>query len=211
MPMKSENADLPSVEELEVTVVPYDPDWVGRYEEEAARVRPIFGLRCAAVEHIGSTAVCGLLAKPIIDILIASIDESAPSPVELDALAAQGYVFLGEDGRRPGRWFWRKRGPLSFNLSVVPWASELWRDNLLLRDYLRAHPIEVQEYGAIKHRAVAGSPNSLLGYQDYKRAFVTALKVRAREWSERICGERTFTARCARTAESRRRRGRRTT
>jgi len=134
------------------------------------------------VEHIGSTAVPGLLAKPIVDILVASLDGAAPSPEELRSLAEQHYIFLGEDGRRLGRWFWRKRGHVSVNLSLVPWSSELWRDNLLIRDYLRSHPIEVQQYAGIKRQAVAASPNSLIGYQNYKREFMTGLRTRALEW-----------------------------
>src|ERR1051326_1652195 len=120
MTMNTEDAKLPSVEETEITLEPHNPDWRRLYEQEAARVRPIFGRRYAAVEHIGSTAVPGLVAKPIIDILIASVDGASPSPAELRALLAQGYVFLGEDGRRPGRWFWRKRAQRAFNLSLVP-------------------------------------------------------------------------------------------
>src|SRR5687768_15023057 len=137
------NAGLPSVEESEVAVVPHDPDWARLYIEEASRVESAFGGRCAAVEHVGSSAVPGLLSKPIVDILVASVEGAAPSTDELRELAAQSYVCLGEDGRRPVRWFWRKRGRASFNLSLVPWKSDLWRDNLHVRDYLRSHPFEV--------------------------------------------------------------------
>lgn len=174
--------NLPSVDESEVAVTPYDTEWARLYVQEAGRVESTFGRRCAAIEHIGSTAVPGLLAKPIIDILVASVDGVAPSPEELRSLAEQSYVFLGEDGRRPGRWFWRKRGRVCVNLSLVLWSSDLWRDNLLIRDYLRSHPIEVQQYAEIKRQAVAASPNSLLGYQNYKREFMTGLRTRALEW-----------------------------
>lgn len=178
-------ADLPSVEESGISVVPHDPGWARLYIEEAGRVEATFGARCAAVEHIGSTAVPGLLAKPIVDILVASVDGTAPSTDELEALAAQSYVFLGEDGRRPGRWFWRKRGRVFFNLSLVPRTSDLWRDNVLVRDYLRTHPLEMHQYAEIKRQAVVASPNSLLGYQNYKREFMGGLRARALEWGRR--------------------------
>src|SRR5262249_14169971 len=152
------NRSLPKVEETGITVVPYDPRWAVLYVSESDRIQSIFGRRCAAIEHIGSTAVPGLLAKPIIDILIGSIDGAGPSNHELQALTAEGYVFLGEDGRRRGRWFWRKRGPLAFNISLVPLSSDLWHDNLLIRDYLRSHPLESTRYGEIKSRAAAASP-----------------------------------------------------
>ncbi len=174
-----------SVEEPDVSVLPYNPEWPQRYVQEAAVVAATLGDRVAAIEHFGSTAVPGLAAKPIIDILVGSIDALPPTHRQLEALEERSYVFLGEDGRRPGRWFWRKRGPMDFNLSLVPFMSDLWQDNLLVRNYLRMHPEEVQQYATIKHQAVKGSRDSLLGYQEYKRAYMQQLKTRARRWRQR--------------------------
>ena len=60
--------------------------------------------------------------------------------------------------------------------------SELWQDGLLVRNYLRTHPEEAGQYAAIKHLAVQASPDSLLGYQEYKRAYMQELKTRAQRW-----------------------------
>jgi GrpB-like predicted nucleotidyltransferase (UPF0157 family) len=174
-----------SVEEPDVCVVPYNPEWPRWYIHEAGLVAAALGERVAAIEHFGSTAVPGLMAKPIIDILVGTADGLPPAYEQIEALVALGYVFLGEDGRRPGRWFLRKRGPINFNVSLVPRMSDLWQDNLLVRDYLRAHPEEVAQYGEIKHRAVQASLDSLLGYQEYKRAYMQELKTRARQWQQR--------------------------
>jgi len=179
------NPEPVPVEESAVAVVAHDREWSRVYAQEVGNVEAVFGGRCAAVEHVGSTAVPGLLAKPIVDILVASMDGAAPSPDELEALAVLSYVFLGEDGRRPGRWFWRKRLSVSFNLSLVPFASDLWQDNLAVRDYLRSHPLEVEQYASIKRLAVEASPDSLLGYQNYKREFMQGLRARATEWRRR--------------------------
>ena len=84
-----------------------------------------------------------------------------------------------------GRWFWRKRRPIDFNLSLVPFMSDLWQDGLLVRNYLRTHPEEVQQYAAIKHQAVQASPDSLLGYQEHKRAYMQQLNTRAKRWQQR--------------------------
>src|SRR5262249_19499289 len=108
----------PSVEERTVRVVRYDVSWPQLYALEAKTVAGAFGARAVELQHFGSTAVPGLDAKPIIDILAGSVD-SSPDQSLIDALCVEGYVFLGEDGRRPGRWFWRKRGTASFNLSLV--------------------------------------------------------------------------------------------
>ena len=132
----------------------------------------MLGKCIAAIEHFGSTAVPGSIAKPIIDILVATIDGLPPTEAQIEALGTEGYVYLGEDGRRPGRWFWRKRGPMDFNLSLVPFESDLWRDNLIVRNYLRMHPEDVQQYAMTKREAVRASPNSLLGYQEHKRSYM---------------------------------------
>jgi GrpB-like predicted nucleotidyltransferase (UPF0157 family) len=180
----SRERQLPVVEETAVVLVPHDPHWTLLYLQEAPVVMSAFRERRATIEHFGSTAVPGLVAKPIIDILVGSIDGLHPSAREIEALETQNYVFLGEDGRRPGRWFWRKRGQLAFNLSLVPLMSDLWEDNLAVRDYLRAHPKQVQQYAEVKLHAVRLSPNSLLGYQNHKRAFMQELRKRAREWAD---------------------------
>jgi GrpB-like predicted nucleotidyltransferase (UPF0157 family) len=124
-----------SPEEQEVQVVSYDARWPGDYARESPLVARSFR-DLVAIEHIGSTAVPGLRAKPIVDILVGDHDESPPSTTVLAALEALGYEFHGEDRRRPGRWFWRKRGATSFNVSRVPFGSDLWNDNLVFRDYL---------------------------------------------------------------------------
>jgi GrpB-like predicted nucleotidyltransferase (UPF0157 family) len=180
--VQTNESQLPSVEENDVRVVAHDPEWAEHYVEEARLVKFALGERCAEIEHVGSTSVPGLFAKPIIDILVASSDGLAPSSRELRALADEGYTFLGEDGRRPGRWFWRKRGVVAFNLSLVPTASELWCDNIRFRNYLRMHPHEADSYSQIKLEGAASSPNSLLGYQNYKRTFIELLKQRALAW-----------------------------
>lgn len=94
------------------------------------------------------------------------------------------FVLYTEDGRRPGRFFFRKRGLNNFNVSFVPFDGDLWRDSVVLRDYLRTHPDEVGRYAAIKKAAAQTqtSPNSLLGYQNHKRPFVEEMKERARVW-----------------------------
>jgi GrpB-like predicted nucleotidyltransferase (UPF0157 family) len=171
-----------AVEEDNVTIVASDTAWPRLYLREATNIAEVFNSRIAEIEHFGSTAIPGLDAKPIIDILVGSDDGLPPSDRELNALAARNYVFLGEDGRRLGRWFWRKRRQIAFNLSLVPRNSVLWEQNLLLRDYLRAHPPEVKAYGRMKREAASAWPHSLLGYQNYKRSFMQELNARARAW-----------------------------
>ncbi|BFT72684.1 GrpB family protein [Paenibacillus sp. P36] len=170
------------VEENEVSVVPFDPNWFVLYTEEARSLRNAINDIVHSIEHFGSTSVEGLDAKPIVDILVGIQSDVSLTEAHIEALAELDYEFLGEDGRRAGRFFFRKRGLNNFNVSFVPVDGDLWRDNVVLRDYLRAHPDEVRRYAAIKKAAAQTSPNSLLGYQNYKRYFIEEMKERARAW-----------------------------
>lgn len=138
------------------------------------------GQSAQAAEHIGSTAVPGLWAKPTVDILVGSNRSGPPTLPELTAMAALGYAYLGSDGRRPGRFFFRRRGESSFNVSVVPAGGSLWIENLMFRDYLRLSPGAVERYSAAKREAAAAHPKSLLAYQDAKRPVIDQLKREAR-------------------------------
>ena len=173
------------VEENDVSVVPYNRDWPQQFTRESHHLRVILDDISTAIEHFGSTSVPDLWSKPIVDILVGTTNGSYLNPSHVHQLADLDYIFLGEDGRRPGRWFFRKRGEQSFNLSIVPFDSDLWRDNLLLRDYLRQHPDEKKKYGEVKLEGLSASGGSLIRYQNTKRAFVGEMVRRAREWGER--------------------------
>ena len=175
------NNNLPKVEENNIVVMPYDPQWPNLFEKEAIVVKEALD-EDVAIEHFGSTAVPGLAAKPIIDILVGSKKAAAPSETQLKRLSALAYEYRGEDGRRPGRYFFRKRAPGSFNLSIVPFEGDLWRENLMVREYLRSHAEEVSKYAAIKLQGMEISPEPLLGYQDHKRVYMEEMKQRARQY-----------------------------
>jgi len=156
-----------------ISLVPSDSAWPDLAAEESARLRA--ALVDADIEHIGSTAVPGLDGKAIIDLLI-GVRELAPS------LRIPDYEAFGEAGV-PGRLYFRKRGPVSFNAQVVERGGPLWRDALLLRDYLRAHPEERGRYAAGKREAIASGATTLLRYSDAKAALVEGLLERARRWA----------------------------
>lgn len=174
-----------------VEVMAYDARWVKLYQSEAAAIRAVLGEYALGLEHIGSTAVPGLMAKPIVDILIGAHKGSEPR-IAMIGLGRLGYEYLGEDGRRPGRYFWRKRGTDAFNVSVVPYRGAMWESNLAVRDFLRTHPGWVERYGQIKLRAADASETSMLGYQNHKREFVDELRHAALAW---VSDDRSRTSR----------------
>ncbi|MFT4295609.1 MAG: GrpB family protein [Micropruina sp.] len=160
-----------------VTVGEYDPAWPDRFAVERQRIVGAFAN--AKVEHIGSTAVPGLDAKPVIDILV-GLTSHVPDRVTTAALSDLGYEPLGEAGV-PGRLYFRHRSPSqSFNVHVVAHGGRLWCDNLALRDYLRRHPLEAAEYARVKRHAAEEAAVSLIRYSELKARTVESLLGRAR-------------------------------
>jgi GrpB-like predicted nucleotidyltransferase (UPF0157 family) len=135
-----------------VTIVPYDPGWPRRFDEERSVLAAVFAGSDAIIEHVGSTAVPGLGAKPVIDILI-----GVPILLEVEdrfqALEAAGYEYIHEyEEQLPDRRYFRKPrvGPRAFHVHCVVAGSDLWIRHLAFRDHLRAHPESAAAYDKLK-------------------------------------------------------------
>ena len=165
-----------------ITIHDYDPRWPALFAGERAEIANALG-DAIAIEHMGSTAVPGLVAKPIVDI-IACVAHLPLSDTQVQALSAVGYEYLGESGI-PGRAYFRKREPNPFYLHIVQYESSLWEHNLLFRDYLQAHPDEARRYGSLKRKLAGDAGHSLLTYTDRKSRFISRTLERAREWRHR--------------------------
>ena len=150
-----------------------DPRWIQLASEEIARLRGALG--DVQIEHIGSTAVPDLEAKPVIDLLV-GVRELSP------AMRLPDYEACGEAGVA-GRLYFRKRGNAAFNAQVVEQGGALWNDALVLRDYLRGHPEERERYAEGKRRAVESGATTLLKYSEEKAGLVLDLLERARRWA----------------------------
>ena len=134
----------------EVRVVPHDPRWTVEYEREAQRLRAVFGEAALAIHHIGSTAIPGITAKPIVDILpeVRSIEHVDALN---DALAAAGYRAWGEFGLPGRRYFTREEnGTRKCNVHVYEAGNPEVERHLAFRDYMNAHPEEARAYGRLK-------------------------------------------------------------
>ena len=137
------------------------------------------------VEHIGSTAVPGLAAKPVID-LMAGVRELPLRRREISALARYGYEFRGEAGV-PDRAFFRKftSGVRTHHLHVTVFGSEFWREHLLFRDYLRTHPGEARRYETLKRELAKTHLADRELYTAGKSGLILGLLARARAWRAR--------------------------
>ena len=163
-----------------VVVVDYDPRWPLLFEEESRRVADALGDAVAEVEHIGSTAVPGLAAKPIVDMLVGLRTRELP-PAAIEAMDELGYEFLGENGI-PGRLFFRKGRPRSHHVHAVLVGSDLWERHLAFRDYLRAHAGEAEAYAQFKLKLVGDVGGHRDSYVDGKETYAAGLEQRARSW-----------------------------
>jgi GrpB-like predicted nucleotidyltransferase (UPF0157 family) len=130
-------------------VVPYDPDWPRRFEEERALLEPVLAPWLeGGIHHIGSTAIPGIAAKPIID-MIAGVRDLGDARGAFEPLVALGYE---ETPHRPRTHHFSKPpgGPLTHALHVTEPGSDLWVERLAFRDALRSDPELVAEYQALK-------------------------------------------------------------
>lgn len=172
-----------------VTVVGYDARWPEMFAAEAAEIAKILGNNCVAVHHIGSTAVEGLAAKPVIDIMPVVKDLQKADGCRA-AFEAFGYEWLGEFGIA-GRRYLRKGGDERthrIHIFAENDGANIVR-HLAVRDYLRARPDEALAYGALKKRLAERFPYDIEGYCDGKEAFVRALEERALAAAGKTHGE----------------------
>ena len=161
-----------------VRVVEYDPRWPALFDAEAARLAQALGAGLPlALEHMGSTSVPGLAAKPILDILAGYAPGAASVDDYVRALVAAGYTHRGEQGI-PGREFFRRGDPRSYHLHLAVRGGAFWTSQLAFRDRLRADPALRDAYAELKRELAARFPRDREAYIDGKTAFV--LEVLAR-------------------------------
>ena len=152
-------------------VVQSDPCWPAHYAAEAERLGSAFGRVLRKTEHVGSTSVPGLAAKPVIDIMVA-VESPSGAEARLPALRDLGYVIIPTD--MPARLFLQKAATedcLAANLHIVTLASWPSRKERLFRDRLIAHPEEAAAYGELK-RILIGQYNDLGDYTRAKTALI---------------------------------------
>ena len=160
-----------------ITLAEYDPGWPGLFAREAARIRAVLGDIALRIEHVGSTSVPGLAAKPIIDILLV-VPDSADEPSYLPALESAGYrLRIREPGWLEHRLF---KGPdTDINLHVFgPGVAEADR-MLCFRDWLRATPADRDLYLQAKRELAQRTWRHVQHYADAKTAVVQEIMDRA--------------------------------
>lgn len=155
-----------------VIVAAHDPAWARLFAEEAARLRTALGDRVGVIEHVGSTSVPGLDAKPILDLMIA-VDSLREAEGLVPLLRELGYAHK-DDPEIPGRLYF-VRGPAerrTHHLSLAEPRTAWWRQQLRFRDLLRGDPQLAADYAALKHALAARHPGDRRAYAAGKQPFI---------------------------------------
>lgn len=162
-----------------VRIVPYDRNWPVRFEEERLALEQTLGdAVTGGIHHVGSTAVPGLAAKPVIDILV-GIDDLERARAHVRPLAELGYLHAAY---RPAEMIWFcKPDPArrTHHLHLVPTGSRRYREELAFRDFLRAHPKVAERYATLKRQLAAQYGDDREAYTVAKAEFIRDIVGRA--------------------------------
>jgi len=161
----------------------YDRRWPQLFRRECARLRRALRKKVVEIEHVGSTAVPGLSAKPVLDIAL-TVKALGEVKVLVAPLAKLGYEYQGIYGL-PGRHFFVRGEPRTHHLHVVRTDSQHWRVWRLFRDYLRRHPDEAAGYEKFKRDKARKYADDRAAYTGSKSRFVARMLKKAREESRR--------------------------
>ncbi|WP_346688221.1 GrpB family protein [uncultured Cloacibacillus sp.] len=166
-----------------VALAPHEEAWEAEAARTAELLQKLLGASAAGAEHVGSTAVRGIEAKPIIDIAVAarSLDEIKSKAA---LLGRYGFIFRGEDV--PEQLLFiiedEARGVVTHHIHIVEAGGATWRDYIGLCDYLNAFPREAARYGALKSELARRFPADRKSYTAGKAALIAELLSEAREW-----------------------------
>jgi GrpB-like predicted nucleotidyltransferase (UPF0157 family) len=161
-----------------IEIAPYDEAWPDRFAREAERIGEALGQLAVRIDHVGSTAVPGLAAKPVIDIQV-----SVPSLELVDAYRAPleglGYGYRHDPDNAEHEYFFRDEGGVrAYQIHVCPNGSGWERSHLAFRDHLRTHPEDAAIYEALKRELARRFPLSMDKYLDHKEPWIQPLVAR---------------------------------
>lgn len=170
---KTRNMEKNFMKTKKVVVVPYNEQWPKEFEKIKVEIISALGQLAVSVEHVGSTSVKGLWAKPIIDIDVVILDNKLLLQV-INKLKNIGYHYegnLGIEGREAFRYDY-KPGFMLHHLYVCVQNSKELKRHLAFRDYLRTHSDAVQEYSQVKREGAALFPDDIEAYIQYKSPII---------------------------------------
>ncbi|MBS4191956.1 GrpB family protein [Bacillus sp. FJAT-49705] len=164
-----------------VEVCPYNEQWVSMFEEEASKLSDIFGEEIVVIEHIGSTSVPGLKAKPIIDIMPVVKDINMVDKYN-KAMQDMGYEPKGENGIPNRRYFQKGGDNRTHHVHIYQFGNDGIQRHLAFRDYLIAYPEAKKKYGELKQQLSQQFPYDIQSYILGKENLVKEIERLAIDW-----------------------------
>ena len=167
-----------------VAVEPHSPAWDETGRQTAARLKLLLEDAAADIQHVGSTAVRSICAKPIIDLAVGvTCFDAILSKNEM--LAAHGFAFRGSD--LPGQFLYicGEGNFITHHIHAVIYRSAEWNNYINLRDYLNCHEADAQAYSALKKRLAAQYPEDRNAYTEMKSRLICGLLRKAEAWRGR--------------------------
>jgi GrpB-like predicted nucleotidyltransferase (UPF0157 family) len=168
---------------MRVVIVRYDPAWPGLFSQLGARLRAALGSVAVRIDHIGSTAIPGLDAKPIIDIQI-SVASFEPVEAYRAPLERLGYEFRSWNPDLSKRYFREKPGERRTHIHIRRAGSWSEQFALLFRDYVRAHDDDARRYAAAKHHLAEQYGEDRHGYTEAKAPIIWDIMQKADRWNQ---------------------------
>ncbi len=168
-----------------VIIVPYDPEWPRLFSPLGKALHTALGETALRIDHIGSTAVPGLDAKPIIDVQI-SVADLEPLDRYRIPIEDLGFVWRADNPDQTQRYFRERPGERRTHIHVRRFGSWAEQAALLFRDYMRAHPIDAGRYAELKCRLARAYRDDRRGYTEGKSSFIWAIMAKADRWSQDI-------------------------
>lgn len=168
--ISNQNTNPIGLKDGTVELRPYAPEWKRLFELEKDILNEKIGKYVLDIQHVGSTAILGMLAKPVIDIGIAVLDFEKSS-ICIHPIEELGYVYRGEFGI-PRRHYFVKGRPRTYQIHMNEINSEQWRNLLIFRDYLLQHKNTAEQYAQIKIKLAQKYPIDREKYQEGKSPFI---------------------------------------
>jgi GrpB-like predicted nucleotidyltransferase (UPF0157 family) len=162
---RGENMDINE----KIILSEYDANWVNQFDDEKKILQIHFP--SIYVEHIGSTSIEGMIAKPIIDMLI-GIEFYPTSDEMVTTFEGLGYNSFGENSKLPDRLYLAKRGVVNYNIHITEYMGKFWNHIISFREYLKTHEDIALEYKKIKRSIISKGINTMIEYSKEKGDFI---------------------------------------
>ena len=157
----------------------YSPHWIALFQSERAYLQNSITNYRPVIEHIGSTAIPEMYAKPVVDIMV-GLKEYPIADDIIEIMLSHGYRHHGEAGVTGRTYFTKRQEKGNFNAHITLLGGVVWNDNLLLRDYLINHREVAESYSKLKQKIIESGADTLLEYSEKKSNFILRMIEEAR-------------------------------